>query len=404
MKVGRNQPCPCGSGKKYKKCCLGIEKVSSDLLYRRLGEAHDRLAHRLMRHGLKMFGEEALGVALDEFMAWPDEGISDEDLADHRPLFYPWFIYNWEYEADPDYPQLDGPEDTTIAELYAAHKADRLNHIEAQIIKATARQPFSFYEIQVTRPRRGYRLKDILCGSVSDVVEKKGSENARRGDILFGRVVQIDSITMLIGCGTVLIPPKMKPELIRFRQWLLESNDPITSDTLYDYDIEIRQLYLDIYYALMRPPELQNTDGDPLNFHTIYYEIDSPELAFERLKVLSIINSETELRGAAELDESGRIIRAEIPWSRQGHNKNAALDNTLLGQLAIDDQRLKVEVNSARRAETIRREIETRLGKHARYIITEIQSPDAMLETIREREGEMAEQIGWMQRYPPWGT
>ncbi len=22
MKVGRNDPCPCGSGKKYKKCCL----------------------------------------------------------------------------------------------------------------------------------------------------------------------------------------------------------------------------------------------------------------------------------------------------------------------------------------------------------------------------------------------
>jgi uncharacterized protein YecA (UPF0149 family) len=23
LKVGRNDPCPCGSGKKYKKCCLG---------------------------------------------------------------------------------------------------------------------------------------------------------------------------------------------------------------------------------------------------------------------------------------------------------------------------------------------------------------------------------------------
>jgi uncharacterized protein YecA (UPF0149 family) len=22
MKIGRNDPCPCGSGKKYKKCCL----------------------------------------------------------------------------------------------------------------------------------------------------------------------------------------------------------------------------------------------------------------------------------------------------------------------------------------------------------------------------------------------
>jgi len=23
--VGRNDPCPCGSGKKFKKCCLGVE-------------------------------------------------------------------------------------------------------------------------------------------------------------------------------------------------------------------------------------------------------------------------------------------------------------------------------------------------------------------------------------------
>jgi len=21
-KIGRNEPCPCGSGKKYKKCCI----------------------------------------------------------------------------------------------------------------------------------------------------------------------------------------------------------------------------------------------------------------------------------------------------------------------------------------------------------------------------------------------
>ena len=25
-KIGRNDPCPCGSGKKYKKCCLGTQK------------------------------------------------------------------------------------------------------------------------------------------------------------------------------------------------------------------------------------------------------------------------------------------------------------------------------------------------------------------------------------------
>lgn len=32
-KIGRNDPCPCGSGKKYKKCCLANEdpKKFSDI-------------------------------------------------------------------------------------------------------------------------------------------------------------------------------------------------------------------------------------------------------------------------------------------------------------------------------------------------------------------------------------
>ncbi len=29
MKINRNDPCPCGSGKKYKKCCLGTEETIS---------------------------------------------------------------------------------------------------------------------------------------------------------------------------------------------------------------------------------------------------------------------------------------------------------------------------------------------------------------------------------------
>ena len=28
-KVGPNDPCPCGSGKKYKKCCMQKEKLSN---------------------------------------------------------------------------------------------------------------------------------------------------------------------------------------------------------------------------------------------------------------------------------------------------------------------------------------------------------------------------------------
>ena len=29
MKTGRNETCPCGSGKKYKKCCLTKDQVAA---------------------------------------------------------------------------------------------------------------------------------------------------------------------------------------------------------------------------------------------------------------------------------------------------------------------------------------------------------------------------------------
>jgi len=31
MKIGRNEPCPCGSGKKYKKCCIDKKVINSNL-------------------------------------------------------------------------------------------------------------------------------------------------------------------------------------------------------------------------------------------------------------------------------------------------------------------------------------------------------------------------------------
>jgi hypothetical protein len=35
--VARNQPCPCGSGKKYKHCCLASGGAGRDYLFRRAG-------------------------------------------------------------------------------------------------------------------------------------------------------------------------------------------------------------------------------------------------------------------------------------------------------------------------------------------------------------------------------
>jgi|GEM_PF-4194091 hypothetical protein len=32
MKTGRNDPCPCGSGKKYKQCCLRRDEAAAPFI------------------------------------------------------------------------------------------------------------------------------------------------------------------------------------------------------------------------------------------------------------------------------------------------------------------------------------------------------------------------------------
>ncbi len=39
MKTGRNSPCDCGSGKKYKNCCEGLERRKLELRTRVVGLA-----------------------------------------------------------------------------------------------------------------------------------------------------------------------------------------------------------------------------------------------------------------------------------------------------------------------------------------------------------------------------
>ena len=43
-RIGRNDPCPCGSGRKYKKCCTGKKDVS----------AEDLATHYLRKYDIRL--------------------------------------------------------------------------------------------------------------------------------------------------------------------------------------------------------------------------------------------------------------------------------------------------------------------------------------------------------------
>jgi hypothetical protein len=382
MKISRNAPCPCGSGKKYKKCCLGDQAVPSQTLYyQRLSEAHDRLVGCLLPYATRTFGEEAVGVAMHEFMLWPepDDEIGKEILDRVGPLFWPWFLFNWEYDPIGEELELPGPEGRTVAELYAEEHGNRLGSLERRLIETVNRKPYSFCEVLQVDKGKGMRLQDVLTGNRIEVQERSGSEHVQPGDLLFGRWVSVDGVGMIIGLGPTIIPPGRKPNIIQLRKHLRGGGFSITDDTLYEWDIEIRDLYFHIDRFLHSPPQLCNTDGDPMEFHRLIYEVSSADEALEKLSSLCVTADAEELRADAKRNDTGRIVRAEFPWDRRGHKINPGLPNTVLGHIVIDGHRLTAEVNSAQRAKALRSEIDARLGDSAHFKLDEIQAVDSMV-------------------------
>jgi len=242
----------------------------------------------------------------------------------------------------------------------------------------------------------------VLTEQEVDVVEHEASRVARKGDILFCRMTPIRGVAMLFGCSSYAIPPDFKPSIIELRSWMRQGCGKITEAALREYDFEIREEYLEIGKDLSQIPVICNTDGERLNIETLHYEIDSPEIAFSKLAGLCVDESEAELRARATLDDRGEISKVEIPWPRRGFGDRPQLQNTILGTIVIDGGSMKVTVNSAERAEMVRKEIETRLGRSACYRAAVIESTEHMMTALlkqgpRREEAADAEHNALMQ-------
>ncbi len=58
MKIGRNEPCPCGSGKKYKKCCLNKKDPGSDQDKTQITWEEAAMEHEMLQMGVTLPFEE----------------------------------------------------------------------------------------------------------------------------------------------------------------------------------------------------------------------------------------------------------------------------------------------------------------------------------------------------------
>lgn len=163
--------------------------------------------------------------------------------------------------------------------------------------------------------------------------------------------------------------------MLELRKWIIDEigSEEITAEPLHEFEQDIRGLYLDILKGMFTPPTLANTDGDRFVPQRLYFEIESADNAFQRLKGLAEGESESDLLKDATIKD-GLLVKAEIPWLGGGDEARKQLGGpVLLGLLNIEETRLVVEVNSIQRADLFRRLIEERLGNGAKYKTTLIE-------------------------------
>ena len=384
MKPGRNDPCPCGSGKKFKHCCLRAESntlaTANALVWRRLRRVLDEFAMgtTMLEFVVKTYGPEALSEAWAEFSGL--EAPFDPQTP-NIALFTSWFFHRW--SPDPhDSATLDPAVSERIpTQLYLEREGRRLDPALRRYLESCLGAPFSFHEVLRCDRGTGFGARDLFTGEERYVMERGATEGMQVGDIVFGQLVDVDDITMLECAGPYYIPPIRKLELIELRKALLNGKTRCTPEELHDWDFELIEQYLVIAEEMLHPslPKMHNTDGDPIEMHRLDFDIDSAEGVLRALADLDLGRTSDEVLADAERNPLGQITRMEWLWKKSGNEMHNSLSNTILGRLEIKDRKLIAEANSAHRARELRTLIESRLGDAARFRTDTIQSLEKLL-------------------------
>jgi SEC-C motif-containing protein len=394
MTPGRNDPCPCGSGKKFKHCCLRVAADSADspeaLSWRRVRRALDEfaMASTMLPFVAETYGPDALQEAWEEFSG-AQEPFDPE--TPHIQVFMPWFFHRW----SPD-PYRTEVADTALHErspttLFLERKGTRLDPVIRRYLGSCLEAPFSFHEILRCDPGHGFHARDLFTAEEHAVLERSATQGMRPGDMVFGQLVTAEGITILEAASLCFIPPIYKIELIDFRKKLLRGEPRFTAAALCEWDLELIERYLDIMDKVLHPqiPKLHNTDGEPLEMHRLVFDIDSPERVLDALKSLDLGRSEEELLAATERTARGEFKCVKFNWKKAGNPLHEDWSTTIVGHLVIQRRRLVAEVNSANRAQEFKSLVEERLGGEARLRADRIQSVEKMLDE-RNRAGPEA--------------
>ncbi len=410
-KIGRNDPCPCGSGKKYKKCCLA-KTQSTPLSFTRnkIRQEEGRLVSKLLDYNKKKYADKAIMAAWNDFVLGRDIDIFDQTddslfasnltqesmTPEFETIFIPWFLFNWQAEDFPyveeieEYETLSFPQQTIVAS-YLEEIQNKVPPFTQAFIEQSCSRPFSYYLVTHVVTGKQLTVYDIFLEQEITVAEVIGSKTLDVGAIIFGRAITLSDTSVFFGMAPYVIPQVFHQTLVDFREDIKADQGKINTDILAEYDFDLLDFYFDVREQILNPqmPEMRNTDGEKLILIDLIYTLNcSVTQAFEALKTLSLLSDE-DLLQEAEYDTDGSLLSLEFPWLVKGNKSNADWNNTVHGHILLEKNKLKISVNSENRADKIKRKITRRLGKRAVFQNALYQNAEKLIEESPASAGAM---------------
>lgn len=174
-KLGRNDPCHCGSGKKYKSCHLPLEEAArAD--QRRLQQANDTLMAKLAEAA--QGAPEFVPAALDRYWngKYAPEQLAELDELESRGAdrFITWFLF--------DFPLNDGR--TLVERLEAGEGTLELEPVEEQLLHVWAPVRLRPYVVEEVHKGQELIVRDLLDGTICTVEDRAASRGVLAGEVL----------------------------------------------------------------------------------------------------------------------------------------------------------------------------------------------------------------------------
>ena len=202
-KIGRNAPCPCGSGKKYKKCCLNKEEAlrpeKTSATPKEL-ELRDKLLSFSAKENYKKDFAKAYALYWRKPLREPL--VLDEKEDAGFALFLDWYIHDFKL----------GNGLTIIEEFYRG-KREKLSPEERSFLHFEMASHCSIYEVLEVTPEVGVKLQDLFTGESLDILEVSGTRKVAKWDVIFARLIKAGPVNKFSGIVSI-IPRREKEETL----------------------------------------------------------------------------------------------------------------------------------------------------------------------------------------------